>query len=594
VRAVPPRAASVDLDGWLRSHRRTVLGLLIALAVALRVVYFVQLSAGPCLLQHRWEETDMHFFDAWAKAIAAGDWLSDASPHPFLDWHRRIANGYLAVHPEVGAALARDGVADPAAAVYEQWAGGKAFHQEPLYPYLVALTYRLVGPDVRWVFGWQLASGIALLIVLWSAVRRAFDDTVAAVAALLVALSGPLLFQEMVLLREAPIACVGIVLVALTLRAERRATTGAWLVLGLVLGVGLLLKTIFLPYGLGVLAVLAIRHRRRGITAAAALVAGVVVALAPAVARNLAVGAPALALSSVGTLVFVMSNAVDFPSGLGFYVSQHTGEIMGETGGRFLAAARATLATHPGPASVLAMVAAKLATLWHWYEVPNNADFYYYRLQAPVLWLAPVTFLVVSPLALVGLALGARTRRTSWPFYLLAACHVFNLTVFYTLGRLRVPLLPALAPFAALTLVEAARALVARRLARLAVVGGAVAALAVWTSRPLPEGQPLIPAVDFAVAYDLYYNDALAQAQQDGDWRRSAEILGGSLRLEPAEVRRMGPSRHARSQPEADLADLFANVHDAYAAVLAPAGRAAEAAHERRRAAELRAAAAGP
>ena len=43
--------------------------------------------------------------------------------------------------------------------LWDDWYGQKRFHQEPLYPYLVAATYRLWGDDVRHVFAWQLLLG---------------------------------------------------------------------------------------------------------------------------------------------------------------------------------------------------------------------------------------------------------------------------------------------------------------------------------------------------------------------------------------------------------------------------------------------------
>jgi 4-amino-4-deoxy-L-arabinose transferase-like glycosyltransferase len=584
------------IESWLAAHRRAVVITLVACSVVLRASYFIQLNAGPCVWQHRWEATDMHFFDAWARAIAAGDWLTDQSLHPYLPWHQELAEGYLRAHPARAAALQQAGAADPVRALYERWTGGKVFHQEPLYPYLVAVTYRLLGPDVRWVFAWQLAAGVVLNVLLYLTVRHQLGDLVATVAAGLSLLAGPLLYHEMLLLRESLIAAAGVGLVYLTERAQARGTWPSWLALGVTFGLALLLKTTFALYGLGVLVALVVLLRRRPRTlfaSAAAVVGGAALALAPAIARNLAVGVPALGLSSVGSLVFVMSNAGDFRSGVGFIVSRHTAEIMGSTDGRFLPAAIATLATHPNMGSVFGMLAAKFTTLWHWFEVPNNSNFYYYRLHAPVLWWMPVSFLVLSPLGLVGLVLGRRALRTAWPLYLLVGCHAVNLIFFYTLSRLRIPLLPALAPFAALTLVEIGRSVGSGRLGRGAVLGTAVAALGVWTGRPLPPEVPLIASVDYWAAYNTYYNPLLDQAQDDEDWTRAADVLAQSLRLEPETVRQLGSTRRARTGAEVDLATLFASVHDAYAQMLERSGQGERARREAERARSLTAAAEG-
>ena len=62
-------------EDWLRTRRTAVLAAVIVLSAVLRIAYFVQLNDGPCLWQHRWDQSDMHFFNAWAEHIAAGDLL---------------------------------------------------------------------------------------------------------------------------------------------------------------------------------------------------------------------------------------------------------------------------------------------------------------------------------------------------------------------------------------------------------------------------------------------------------------------------------------------------------------------------------------
>ena len=578
------------LESWLRTRRPIVLAAIVALAVIVRVVAFVQVNGGPCLSLHRWDATDMHFFDEWARTIAAGDWLTDEPLHPFHPWAHEVVDKYLAVHPEVAETLPGKEHEGRAITLWNRWNGGKTFHQEPLYAYLLAGIYRLLGPDVRWVFAVQLAAGVGMTVLLYLTVCRQLGDTVAVVAALLVTLAGPLVYHELLLLRESLVTAAGIALVFLTDRARDGRRWTAWLALGVALGVAMLLKTIFLVYGVGVLAVLAITRRTRALAPAAALLAGLTLALSPAVARNLAVGVPPLALSSVGGLVFLESNAVDFRPGVGFVVSEQTPTIMGATGGRFWPTVSLTLETHPDRWSVLRMLGGKMRTLWHWYEMPNNSNFYFFRLHAPVLHLLPVTFFVLSPLGLVGLGLGLRWLSRAWPLYLMVACHVTHLLVFYTLSRLRIPLLPALAPFAALTLVELGRSLATGRIVWAAAVAGAALALGTWTGRPLPPGVTLVGAVDYWAAYQTYYKPLIDEAQRDGDEGRAADVFRASLAFEPAEVRGVDAAHPAAAGSTADLVTLFASVHEAFAEELARGGQAEEAQREAERARELKAA----
>jgi hypothetical protein len=133
------------LEAWLTDHRRLVLAIIIAASILVRIPYFIELNHSPCVWQHRWSQTDMNFFDLWARDIAGGDWLTDKVLHPWHEWHKAIAAEYFRLHPEAASSLTQDGRSgrtpdDAARALWERWWGGKAYHQEPLYPYLIALT----------------------------------------------------------------------------------------------------------------------------------------------------------------------------------------------------------------------------------------------------------------------------------------------------------------------------------------------------------------------------------------------------------------------------------------------------------------------
>ena len=582
------------------SHRRLALTAIIAGSVLVRVLYFLQLSSGPCVWQHLWPESDMYFFDRWARTIAAGDWLTDRALHPHVGWHREIADTYFAEHPDAAEAIAREQPAkQPWEALWDHWYADKCFHQEPLYPYLLAVTYGAFGPDVRWVFGWQLAIGVLTNVLVYLVARRHFGDAVAGLAGAAAVLCGPMLLYEMVLTRESLLAFAGMALVFLIERAMVRPAWRSWLAVGAAFGLAVLLKTTFLLFFLGVLAWMAWAAWRTGgrpagralARNATALVLGAVLLVSPAIARNVAVGAPATCLSSVGPITFLHANSEDYPPDEGFFISEHAAAILGRTDGRGLPVVIETLRTHPGPGSYLRQLWGKFASLWHWYEKPNNKNFYYYRLHAPVLARLPVTFLIVAPLAMVGLVLAAPRFRRHVSLYLLVATTIAQLLAFYVLSRLRIPLVPALLPFAAFTLTWIGARLREGRWVRAGAAAAAVVALSCWTMRPLPRGRSLIRPTDYKVPYLTYYFPIEAAARVSGDWREAAEVLAESLRYEPEALESV-EVYHASER--AELAAAFAEVHRRWAEDLVRAGDVAAAAVENRRADELLAAAGSP
>jgi tetratricopeptide (TPR) repeat protein len=566
-------------ERWLMKNQALVLAVIVIASVLLRIGYFLELNRGPCVYQHRWDQTDMNFFHIWAQDIAAGDWLTNKPLHPYHYWQQMFAKEYFHQFPEAAAGAGPPSPIDPGKALFNRWYGGKVFQQEPLYPYLVALTYKVFWPDVRWVFVWQMLLGVGSNLLVYLIARRYFGVIVAAVAGLLAVLCGPMLFYEMILLRESLILFTGLGLVYLTEITLARRTWRWWLLLGLACGLAVLLKTTFLAFFFGALGLLVYRHRvslRALLGAMAALTGGLVLCLLPLIARNVAVGVPPWSLQSVAAISFINANVEDFQPEInpGFYVSyKHGPRIMAETGGQLLSAMVAALKTHPNPWSYFKQLQGKWAMVWHWYEVPNNENFYYYSLHSRVLNSLPVTFFLLAPLSLAGLALALGQRLACGPLYLAVACNISILLLFYVLSRYRLPLLPLLIPFAALTIVQITGWLWTRRLVPGVIAIAALFLLSLWTMRPLPENQALIRPSDYSAPYSYYYNPLLVEAIGKADWSRAAAILKDSLSYEPEVVKQMGTLRPAQSANEAQLASLFAQVHNNLGVALAAQGK---------------------
>ena len=106
----------------------------------------------------------------------------------------------------------------------------------------------------------------------------------------------------------------------------------------------------------------------------------------------------------------------------GFFVSmRHLPRIMAAAEGSPAAAAVGALRTHPDISNYLGLQWHKFLALWHWYEIPNNSNFYLYRLHCPVLRFLPVGFTFAAPLALIGMILAWKQRHSVWLLYWAAA-----------------------------------------------------------------------------------------------------------------------------------------------------------------------------
>jgi hypothetical protein len=592
------------LEGWLRGHRRQVGAAVVLLSAAVRVVCFLQLASGPCLEQHRWDQSDMAFYDQWARTVAAGDVLADRPLFPTHTWHEQVARAFCLDYPERVAALqarvGEEGIPTLTQAVWNHWLGEKTFYQDPLYPYLVAATYAVGGADVNWVLAWQMALGAASNLLVYLLARDLFGELAGLAGGLLAVLCPIPLYYEMLLLRESCLVFATLGLLYLTAVVRHRPTPGWLFLAGACFGAAMLLKSSTALYFLAAAPALVLAGRpaaRTGLLRAAALAAGGALALAPAVGRNLAVGAPPLTLASSGPLTFANCNAADNPNQSGFYASGRLHAILEDSGGHWLSVLRETLQTHDGVGSYLTGMERRFLSLWHWYEMPDNSNFYYYRLQAPILWL-PATFVVLGPLGAVGVALACLGRRgrgsppggpegsaeatealrsgnVRLAVVLVLICLVTPL-LFGSSSRLRLPLEAALMPFAGLTLSSVTWWLAERRLGPAGLTGAAVLLLALAIGRPLPPGERLIRVTDYQVAH-RYYQPRLDEARKQGDSRRLKVLLEQYVATEPPELSTLSASDPPHDEDEERLAQHFAQVHLWYADALRALGRDREA-----------------
>src|SRR5688500_8312386 len=79
-------------NSYLDLQKIKVAGFLFGLSLVLSLIYYLQARDSPIMTIHKWENSDMAFFDKWARHIVAGDWWGDEILHPYHDWHDDLAD----------------------------------------------------------------------------------------------------------------------------------------------------------------------------------------------------------------------------------------------------------------------------------------------------------------------------------------------------------------------------------------------------------------------------------------------------------------------------------------------------------------------
>ena len=570
----------------LVSHRTITVAAIIVISIALRMAYFAEANSGPLVHMQKWSPGDMSYFDAWAKTIAAGDWLSRSVRPPLHWWHMDVAAEHARRRGISG--MSPEEEQEYAAALWDRWCGGGLFYQDPLYPYLVAATYQACGPDARYVFVWQMLLGVLTNVLIYLVARKCFGDVAAIFAAVLAICYAAMMYGEVVLLRDTLITFTGLALAWLVLYLRRQRSARGWLLVGLAFGVACMLKATFILVFAGMLAAVLLPQPRRATRTkrrALLLCIGGLLGFSPAIARNLAVGVDPWTTASGSAPTFALSNAVD--AGVEAWDVQHVDEILDESGGRLLPTVLATLKTHPGAANYLRLLGEKLKAAWCWYEMPDNTNFYYFRLQASVLRWMPISFAIVAPLALAGCVLAWPRWRRCLPLYALILAHFVVLMAFFVVDRFRMPMAAAMIPFAGLTMARLAEYLASHTWKPAAAAIAAILVLWLAIARPFSEDRPLIRVSDWRAPYRVYYDPRCASAQEAGNWQEAADIYAESLRNLPPEIVRTGPSRPARDADEAELASFYSRVYYIRSQLLMRCNRKQEAQAEYRRAVEL-------
>ncbi len=352
-----------------------------------------------------------------------------------------------------------------------QWFGTEVFYQTPLYPYWLAIIFRLAGYDLGLVRVVQAILGAASCALLGLAGRRFFSDRVGVIAGLLLAVYPPAFFFDGLIQKSS--LDIFLITLMLALVAEFRArrnwkwlaalgvTTAAFVlnrenarVLYPVIGAWLLLDFRDVPF-------------RRRVAWAAVFVAASMAALVPVGLRNYRVGGEFLVSTSQLGSNFYIGNHLQASGTYEPLVPERGDPVYEREDATRLASAAAGRALSPGavsdywlgqsfgyirshPMEWLGLLAKKVFLTFNAAELPDTESIAAYadfsRMLRALIWL---NLGVMLPLA----AFGAWAQRARWQslliLYAMFASLALAVALFYVVARYRHPLIPIVLLFSA-------------------------------------------------------------------------------------------------------------------------------------------------
>lgn len=383
-----------------------------------------------------------------------------------------------------------------------------AFPVSPLYVYVLAAVLGPSGGSLLAARVVQAGLGVLAVALVMRSARDWFGEAAGLIAGVLVAAAGVITFHEIVLLQSALDPVLMAALALLLGRAIRGDRWTAWAGTGVLAALFALNRPNALLVAAGIVTALAVRllltRRRSQALALAAFTGALVIALAPAALRNLAVTGRLTLVSSHGGLNFYIGNRAgadgtyEAPPGITPSIAGQTHDARGvaeaalgrpladpEVSGYFTGLGLAWIRDHPADAA--ALFARKLWLVAHRTELPLNYSYAYYERDEPTVlrWL-PIGAWCLVPIGIAGLAArprGGASRAAYLAWASLVPLYAISVAVFFVAGRYRLPILVPLAITGAGGLTAVAGALRDRRWLDAVIPlasGGVAAVLTLW------------------------------------------------------------------------------------------------------------------
>jgi tetratricopeptide (TPR) repeat protein len=392
------------------------LAAIVGLAIAVRVAYTLASRQSP-FFDHL--DLDSRFYHLWAKEIAAGDWI-----------------------------------------------GKEVFFMGPLYPYFLAVIYKIAGPGllsvklIQGVLG-GITAGLTFLLA-----REVFGKTAGLIAGFLAALYVPFIFYDSSILFPVLATLLNTAMLYFLYRGVLRGGEADYLAAGLLAGLSAAGNASVLAFGPPAVVFILLYGRapvNRRLRRAAIFVIGAALIVTPITVRNAILGKDFVPLTSnAGLNLFIGNNE----RSTGAYVKPEELDVYEDPEGKELAEAalgrelkpsevsaywrdRALDYIKANPRGFASNLLRKTFYFWSVYEVPQIEHLPFEKRYSWLLRIPSPSFGIICPLGILGMALALRKRREAWLLLLFILAYSATITVFFVVARYRLPMVPALMVFAA-------------------------------------------------------------------------------------------------------------------------------------------------
>jgi 4-amino-4-deoxy-L-arabinose transferase-like glycosyltransferase len=354
--------------------------------------------------------------------------------------------------------------------------GDEVFFRAPLYPYLLALLYKISGSSIAFAIVCQQLIGTLSAVLVYLLARQLFRPSVSLLAGIFAALYWPFIYFEGDLLIVTTIVFLDLLALLLLEKSIRNDHTKLFLASGIVLG----LSAIARPNILILLPVLPVvfyvRGRppakqsvpvsRRWMRSTLLVYASVFAVILPVIVRNYIVGRDVVPIASQGGVNFYIGNnpqsdgrtAIVPGTRWDWWGGYEDAIKAAETDrGRALKPSevsdyyfqKALAFIVSSPDESILLILKKSGLFWAGGERSNNKYIYFFWHKSGLGKVPLPGFWLIAPLGLAGGVLLWRRRRDFSLLYIFVIAYMLGVVAFFVNARFRLPVVPVLIIFAA-------------------------------------------------------------------------------------------------------------------------------------------------
>jgi 4-amino-4-deoxy-L-arabinose transferase-like glycosyltransferase len=568
-------------DKWeeiLRGQQSKVMLGIVLLSVVIKSIYFYQATAAkPIFNFQEWNQCDMNFFTIWSDNILQGDILTEKELHPNHIWEVETANYYFKQNPDKYKYYLeknnnqKDSVA-LSQLLWNHWFQEKTFHQEPFYAYFLAGIYKIFGKDVRWVFLIQILMGICINVLVLKIGTHYFGHIAGLISSLLVTFCGPILVYDLVLIRSTVTVFFTVLLVFSLIKALQKQSILGYFTFGIFCCLSYLNQSYTLVFFLVGMVFLYNQNVSRFSNKLKLVTIGFIgfsIFLMPLIYRNIQVGAPAFSVAGHGAVVFVTGNQKGVePTQIFVVDSIMTANVLGKSDGKMLPSVIESLKSQDSFFDYCQLVVGKFFAIFHWVEIHNNINFYFYQHLTPLLQWCCVTNFILAPLGLIGFVLAFKRYRSKlFPLYAMFCISFLPMLIGLVFARFRVNLLVILAIFSGFLIVEIFKFFANKNETRWRWMGLIILTFVI-TSNCRLQSFSRVQAWEYSMAYNLFYEKEIKQNAILKKPEVCIDLIDTFLSYRPSFLDKLDANNKTDDIEEKYIAYFFINIYEMKAKIL--------------------------